>query len=225
MPTCRVLVTGFEPFGGDATNPSAQAVEALHGQRWQCGDALVEVQGVVLPCVFHDALRALRRSVMTVQPSVALSLGLAGDRIGLSFERVAVNLIDARIPDNQGHQPVDVRVLPRTARDAYFTTLPVKAMCEAVQAEGLPAGLSLSAGTYVCNAVMFALMHEAAKATRRGHPMRAGFCHLPRDTTMGVHRPGVPSMALADMVRGLRVALLTALNTDQDRLTPGGEIA
>jgi pyroglutamyl-peptidase len=225
LASARVLVTGFEPFGGDATNPSASVALALHGQRLDLGAVKVDIQGVVLPCVFEGALHALRQALKSVQPSVALSLGLAGDRIGLSFERVALNLVDARIPDNAGAQPVDVRVVPRSSRAACFSTLPVKAMCAAVHAQGLPASLSLSAGTYVCNAVMFALLHEAARDARRGHVMRAGFCHLPRDTTMVPHHIGVAPMPIEDMVRGVRVALSVAVSTTQDIKSLGGEIA
>jgi pyroglutamyl-peptidase len=218
-----VLVTGFEPFGGDAINPSAMLAQAIEG-------ATIDghrVASRVLPCVFGAALRALDAAIDEIRPSLVLCTGLAAGRAGLSFERVAINLVDARIADNAGAAPIDERVVRSSTRDAWFTNLPVKAMVQAVLDEGIPAELSLSAGTFVCNAVFFGLMTRVARERRRlergGVAMRGGFMHVP--TLAGEGRFDADSMSLGDMELGLRAALAAALSHDQDLRVAGGEIA
>src|SRR5690606_23105809 len=155
MATGSILLTGFEPFGGDAVNPSAELVALLDGTAI-AGHRLVSA---VLPCRFGQVQEALRAAVERHAPALVLAIGQAGRRARLSFERVAVNLVDARIADNAGLQPVDEPVLAG-APPAYFATLPVKAMAAACAEAGVPAELSLTAGTYVCNAAFFLLMHH-----------------------------------------------------------------
>lgn len=211
----RILLTGFEPFGGDVENPAMQLLPAFEGAR--IGGHRVAT--ALLPVGFSDALNALA-PLLEAQPPIVLALGQAGGRARLSLERVALNLIDARIPDNAGAQPIDVAVVA-DAPAAYFTTLPVKAMLHAMQARGVPAELSLSAGSYVCNAVFFALCHLAA--TR--HPaMRVGFMHLPLLPGQAARLAGTPSMALETMRLGVGLALETALAHDLDRRDVGGQI-
>jgi pyroglutamyl-peptidase len=195
----NILVTGFEPFGGDARNPSGDAALALHG-------ALIaghRVHGVVLPCVFATAPAALAAAVLATQPALVLCLGLAASRNGFHPERVAINLIDARIPDNAGAQPVDVPVQAGAA-PAAFTTLPVKAMASALQAAGHAATVSYSAGSYVCNQVFFALMQLPVP--------RGGFLHLGGD------------LALDAVIAGTRVALKAALAEGPDLAVSAGRI-
>lgn len=198
-----ILVTGFEPFGGAALNPSGEAARALDGQ----SIAGQPVRGVVLPCVFAQAPRALRAAIRRHRPALVLSLGLAASRRGFHFERVAVNLIDARIADNAGAQPVDVPVAAHGPA-AAFTTLPVKAMAAALQAAG-PAGghdavVSWSAGSFVCNQVFYALM--------RSRVPRAGFLHVGGD------------LAVPAIVQGVRVALAAALGRQEDLAVSAGRI-
>lgn len=177
MAAPHLLITGFEPFGQFTTNPSQDVAEAL--------GARPDWHAVTLPVDFARAVGQMQQMVREHRPQVVLSLGLAPGREELSFERVAINLIDARIPDNTGSQPVDEQVVPG-GPSAYFTTLPVKAMCREVQARGVEARLSLSAGTYGCNAVMYAALHAAAapagpdttRGTTAGTAARAGFIHL-----------------------------------------------
>lgn len=209
----RVLLTGFDAFGGSAINPSEQAVRALHGQRI----AGHRVVAAGLPTVFGDALGVLHTLLRTHRPALVVCLGQAGGRAALSLERVAINLDDAPIPDNAGAQPVDAPVVPG-APAAYFSTLPVRAMHDAVLAEGLAAEVSQTAGTFVCNHVFFGLMHFLA--TRRGfRTVRGGFIHLP-----WLPGQGQPSMPLADMVRGLRVALKCALTTPHNTRSGAGAL-
>ena len=143
-----VLVTGFEPFDGQAINPSWMAVQALHG-RQVAGHRVV---GAQLPCVFDRSLQVLREQMRKHRPALVIATGQAGGRGALSLERVAINVNDARIPDNVDAQPVDTPVVPG-APDAYFTSLPIKAMLAAMLDEGVTAEVSQTAGTFVCNHV------------------------------------------------------------------------
>ena len=195
-----ILVTGFEPFGGDAENPSAQVAQALHCRTIDG----VPVIGTVLPCVFGAALDILRPALDRQRPQLVLALGLAAGRAAFSLERVAINVDDARIPDNAGARPIDVPVVANGPA-AYFTTLPVKAMVAALRDAGHPAELSHSAGTFVCNHVFYGLQH----ALRRRRSTRSGFMHLPLLPQQA--SAGQPSLALAVMIDGTMLALATAL--------------
>jgi pyroglutamyl-peptidase len=215
-PLPAVLLTGFEPFGGDALNPSQEVLRELDGRRIDGHRVVV----ATLPVAFAPALGELARLVERERPVLALALGLAAGRARLSLERVALNLIDARIPDNAGAQPVDVAVIA-DAPAAYFTTLPVKAMLRALHEHGVPAELSLSAGTYVCNAACFALLHLAATQARG---MRAGFMHLPLLPAQAAHLPGTPSLDLATQCLGVEIALRAALSHEADLRDAGGTL-
>lgn len=214
-PIPRILLTGFDPFGGESINPSWEAVRALHGRRIG-GHRIVALQ---LPTEFAGSLRMLKAAVREQAPAIVLGVGQAGGRRQLSIERVAINLQDARIPDNAGVQPVDEPVIAGGPA-AYFSTLPIKAMLAALHAQGLPAEISNSAGTYVCNHIAYAMLHLAAK--RRG--MRAGFIHIPYLPVQAAQRHGSASMALADVVRCLEVALRTAIATPIDRRLGAGAL-
>jgi pyroglutamyl-peptidase len=166
----KILITGFEPFAGDQRNPSQEIALALAG-RVIAGRVVV---AAVLPCTFAGALPALLRQVRTHEPEAVLCLGLAGNRTEITPERVALNITDARIPDNAGRQPIDVPVA-RGGPAAYWSTLPVKRIVAALTEEGIPAAVSQTAGTFVCNHVFYGLMH----ALRRRRAVRAGFIHVP----------------------------------------------
>ena len=209
-----VPLTGFDAFGGQDLNPSWLAVQALHG-RQIAGHRVVAAQ---LPTAFAGAPARLLALIGTHRPALVICVGQAGGRSALSLERVAINLIDARIADNAQAQPVDEPVVAG-APTAYFSTLPLKAMLAALQREGLAAEVSQTAGTFVCNQVFFALMH--ALATRRGwRRTRGGFIHVP-----WLPAQGSPSMALADIVRGLHLAVRVALTTPQDLRIAAGQIS
>lgn len=202
--TTRILLTGFEPFGGDDLNPSQEVLRTLDG--WSPGEG-VQVSTLVLPCVFGRSRQLLDEAMLQWQPQLVIALGLAASRKAVSVERVAVNLDDARIPDNAGAQPLDRPVVPGGPA-AYFSTLPVKAIVAAVQAAGIPAELSMSAGSFVCNHVFYGLAHTIAT---RGRGVRGGFIHL----------PWLPVETLAEAVR---IAVVTALAVREDARLPGGTI-
>ncbi|MBN8480684.1 MAG: pyroglutamyl-peptidase I [Xanthomonadales bacterium] len=203
-----VLVTGFEPFEGQAVNPSHELVRLLDGETI-AGHALV---GAVLPVAFADAPTALARLVERHAPALVLATGLAGGRAALSLERVAINLADARIADNAGARPVDAAVVAG-GPDAYFSDLPLKAMRAAMRAAGAPTELSLSAGSFVCNQVFYALCH--LRATRLSS-MRCGFLHLPWLPVQVLDLPLQPSMDIETMVAGVRAGIACALGTTTD---------
>jgi pyroglutamyl-peptidase len=211
----RILLAGFDPFDGESINPSWEAVRTLHGKR--IGGHLIVAQQ--LPTEFARSLRELKAAVREIAPTILLGVGQAGGRQQLSIERVAINVQDARIPDNAGAQPVDEPVITGGPA-AYFSTLPIKAMLAALHTRGLPAEISNSAGTYVCNHIAYAMLHLAAK--RRG--ARAGFIHIPYLPAQVVRLRGAASMAQADVVRGLEIALRTAIATPHDCKIAGGAL-
>jgi pyroglutamyl-peptidase len=208
-----LLVTGFEPFGGERINPSAEVARALHGRTIDG----VPVLGIVLPCVFGRSIDAMQAAIAQHAPQLVLALGQASGRAGFSLERVAINLDDARIADNAGAQPIDRPVVPRGAA-ARFSTLPVKAMVAALQAAGYPAEVSHSAGAFVCNHVFYGLQHALRK--RRG--VRSGFMHLcclPEQAA-----PGAPSLPLASLIAGTAIALAAALGHRTDLAVSAGQL-
>lgn len=209
-----VLLTGFEPFGGERINPSAEIVRALDGEIVN-GHRIVTA---ILPVAFASTLPMLEALLETHRPALVLATGQAGGRSELSIERVAANLIDARIADIDGAQPIDEPVVA-DAPAAYFSTLPVKAMLARLRALGIPVALSQSAGSYVCNQAFFALAHLVATRYRS---TRAGFVHVPWLPEQAARQHGQPSMALETMIEGVRAALECAVATRRDLRVAGG---
>lgn len=203
-----ILLTGIEPFDGETLNPSWEAARALHGADLD-GHRIVAQR---LPCVIASVGAALRAAIEAMNPVLVLCLGQAGGRPDISIERVAINVIDARIPDNAGQQPVDEPVVA-DGPVAYFSRLPIKAMVHALRAAGLPASVSQSAGTYNCNAIFYHLMHYMA--TQRPD-LRGGFVHVPYLPAMAASHPAAPSLALSELIAATRIMLNTALRTPQD---------
>jgi pyroglutamyl-peptidase len=210
----RVLITGFEPFGGSTVNPSEEIARNLHGREI----AGHEVIAALLPCVFGTAIVELHRHVRAVKPSLVICLGQAGGRTAITPERVAINVDDARIPDNAGTQPVD-RPVVRGGPAAYFSTLPVKAIVAGLRAEGVPAEVSQTAGTFLCNHVFYGLMH--ALRFRRG--VRGGFIHVPYLPEQALR--GESSLAFEKMARAIARATEIALSVRRDARTVGGQIS
>ena len=200
-----VLLTGFDAFGGDAINPSWLAAQALHGDIIH-GHCVVAAQ---LPTAFAGSRQLLAALLRQHQPALVLCLGLAGGRPSLSLERIAINVQDARIADNAGTQPIDVPIV-KSGPVAYFSSLPIKAMLQAITAAGIPAEVSQTAGTFVCNHVFYMLMHSLKKQ-RGSVKARGGFMHVPY-----LPEHGQQGMALNQMVDGLRIALARALTTQED---------
>lgn len=193
----KLLLTAFEPFGGETVNPALEAADRLPGQ---IGD--VELIKLTVPVAFGRSVEVVREAILREAPDAVLSLGQAGGRAALTLERVAINIDDARIPDNLGARPVDEPVVPGGPA-AYFATLPIKAMTAAIRAEGVPAAVSNSAGTYVCNHLMYGVLHTLARDLPAA---RGGFLHLPYLPAQ-VTDGRAPSLSLEDMVRGLTAAV------------------
>ncbi|MGM9480406.1 pyroglutamyl-peptidase I [Roseateles sp. NT4] len=203
----NILLTGFEPFGGEAINPSWEIARALQGQVI----AGATVQTRCLPTSFGGAPAALAQALAQVRPALVICLGQASGRTEISIERVAVNLIDARIADNAGERPQDVPVRA-DAPAAYFSTLPIKAMRNGLRAAGHPAGLSLSAGAFVCNQVFFELQHQLA-----GQAVKSGFIHIPALPEQAARSlPTVASMSLAAQVDAIKLAIAIAWTGEEE---------
>ena len=205
-----VLLTGFEPFGGAKVNPSWLAVRRLNGRVIR-GHRIVARQ---LTTVYDQSLTSLRRHLKVVKPALVICVGQAEGRAEVTPERVAINVDDSRIPDNAGRKPVDVPVVPG-GPVAYWSTLPVKIIVRALRRRGIPASVSPTAGTFVCNHVFYGLMHELAK---NGNQVHGGFIHVPLLPVPKTSRPGPgrsksgPSgLPLEVMVEALKVAVRESL--------------
>lgn len=203
----KLLLTAFDPFGGSPINPALEAVK-LVGE--VAGAQIVKLE---VPTVFGKSIETVAAAIQREQPDAVLCIGQAGGRYDLTPERVAINVDDARIPDNEGNQPIDVPIFEDGA-PAYFTTLPIKAMVAKIREAGLPASVSNSAGTFVCNHLMYGVLYTLAKH----YPgVKGGFMHVPFIPSQTVNRPApAPSMAQTDIARGIEVAIAAIVENDRD---------
>ena len=192
----QLLITGFDPFGGETVNPAWEAVKRLPDTIG--GWTLHKLE---IPTVFADASHAVLDEARRLQPDAVICVGQAGGRAAVTPEMVGINLRYGRIADNAGCAPQDEPVVPG-APAAYFATLPVRAMAEAVSAAGIPAAVSYSAGAFVCNDVLYSVLHHF-----NGTDVRSGFIHVPFLPEQA--KPGVPSMPLDDIVRALEICIQT----------------
>lgn len=208
-----VLITGFEPFGGETVNPSWEVVSRLDNAMI-VGCRVVARQ---LPCVFGESLRVLNAAIDTLAPTLVLAIGQAGGRPDITVERVAINIDDARIPDNQGQQPVDTPIVAGGPA-AWFSSLPIKAIVNAMREAGVPASISQTAGTFVCNHVMYGLLHKLHAHT----DVKGGFIHIPYLPAQAAAHPGAASMAAETVRLALEIAIATALQVDEDITVTGG---
>lgn len=207
-----VLITGFEPFEGARINPSWEAASQLN-ERMIGGVKVVARQ---LPCVFGHSLEVLEQAIDELDPVLVIAVALAGGRTDISVERVAINIDDARIADNAGNQPIDEPIIV-AGPAAYFSTLPIKAIVSGIREAGIPASVSQTAGTFVCNHVMYGLLHRL-----RRRKARAGLIHVPCSPEQAIGRPGTPSMSLASVVLALEMAISIALTVEEDICLEGG---
>ncbi len=212
----KILITAFDPFGGDKINPALEAVKLMRDNI-----AGAEIVKLEIPTVFHESIQKVVETMKKENPDVILNIGQAGGRFEVTPERVAINVDDARIPDNKGNQPIDQPVY-EDGEPAYFATLPVKAMVKAIREAGIPSSLSNSAGTFVCNHIMYGVLHEI-KA--RNLNIRAGFIHVPFIPEQVVARgTALPSMAMDDIKKGLEAAVEAIVNNQEDIKEVGGKI-
>lgn len=208
----KILLTGFDPFGGATINPAWETAKRVKAR------AGIEIIPLMVPTVFGRSIETVTAAMEKHCPDAVLCLGQAGGRSDITPERVAINLNDARIPDNDGVTLIDTPIY-EDGETAYFSSLPVKAMIEAIHEVGLPASLSNSAGTYVCNHLMYGLLYTIAK---RYPGMRGGFVHIPFIPEQVVGK-SAPSMNLSDIVRGIEAAIGAIADFEVDIRAIGGK--
>lgn len=211
----KLLLTAFDPFGGETVNPAQEAVKMVSSR---VGN--VEIIKCVVPTVFGKSIKAVAAAIEDCRPDAVLCIGQAGGRADLTPERIAINLDDASIADNEGNRPVDTPIFP-DGKPAYFSTLPVKAMVAAIRAAGIPASLSNTAGTFVCNHLMYGVLYTLEKY----YPgVRGGFLHVPYIPSQVTGGRGIPSMSAADIVRGLEAAIAAIGEKGRDITVSEGKI-
>lgn len=210
----KLLLTAFDPFGGSPINPALEAVKLVANQ---IGD--VQIVKLEVPTVFGKSIDTVAAAMEKEKPDAVLCIGQAGGRYDLTPERVAINLDDARIPDNEGNQPIDVPIFQDGA-PAYFATLPIKAMVAKIREAGLPASVSNTAGTFVCNHLMYGVLYTLAKH----YPgVKGGFMHVPFVPSQTVNRPTpAPSMCQQDIARGIEAAITAIRENERDIATVEG---
>lgn len=213
----KVLVTGFDPFGGEKVNPALEAIKLLKGKRTD--NYSIEI--CEIPTVFKRSIETLSNAIQSSHPDIVICIGQAGGRSSITVERVAINVDDARIPDNEGNQPIDIPVIAG-GPVAYWSTLPIKAMVKNMQEKGIPASISQTAGTFVCNHIFYGLMNRIEQ--NKSSSIKGGFIHIPFLPEQTVHRPASPSMSLDMIVSGLEIAIDTAVNYEEDIVIQGGQL-
>ena len=211
----RLLITGFDPFGNETINPAWEAVKLLPSKVEK-----VEVIKLQIPTVFGDSIDAILKGVEEHKPDAVICVGQAGGRFDLTIERVAINLDDARIKDNRGNQPIDEPVYA-DGQDAYFTNLPLKAMVEEIKKINIPASISNTAGTYVCNHVMYGVLHHIHTATSTS-VKKGGFIHVPFIPEQVLDKKNTPFMNLNSIAKGLEAAIKGLSENDEDLKISGG---
>lgn len=212
----KVLISGFDPFGGEPINPALEAVKLLPNNI-----AGVEVIKVEIPTVFNKSIEALESSIKNHNPDAVICIGQAGGRFAVMPERVAINVDDARIKDNEGNQPIDIKI-KEDGENAYFSNLPIKAMVKNMVDNGYPSAISNTAGTFVCNHIMYGLLYLIDK--KYSH-MKGGFIHVPYIPNQVVTKPNTPYMNLQDISKCLELCIEALVNNgDEDIKTIGGTI-
>ncbi|MBR2132760.1 MAG: pyroglutamyl-peptidase I [Oscillospiraceae bacterium] len=210
----NILLTAFEPFGGAAINPALEAVHLVNDH--VDGAKIFKLE---VPTVFEESIALVADAMDMLHPDAVLCVGQAGGRNGLTIERVAINLDDARIPDNHGNQPIDKPIFPDGA-PAYFSNLPIKAIAAKIRQAGLPAAVSNTAGTFVCNHLMYGVLYHITKS----YPgMRGGFLHVPFAPNQTIDHPA-PSMNVQDIARGIEAAITAIVEYENDISTAEGSI-
>lgn len=211
----KVLITGFDPFGGENINPALEAVKLLPNNI--SGAEIIKLE---IPTVFVKALNKIEEAIIKHNPNIVISVGQAGGRFGVTPERVAINLDDARIKDNEGNQPIDISIF-ENGETAYFSNLPIKAMVKEMSEGGIPASVSNTAGTFVCNHVMYGILYLANKK----YPgIKGGFIHVPYIPSQVITKPTMPSMSLSDISKGIELSIKAAVENKSDIKIVGGEI-
>lgn len=209
----RVLVTGFDPFGGEPINPAIESVKRLPDEI-----AGAEIIKLEIPTVFNRSLEVIDAAIAKYDPDMILSVGQAGGRPDITVEKVGINLNDGRIPDNDGYQPIDTPIF-EDGPVGYFSLLPVKAMVENIKKAGVPASVSYTAGTYVCNHVLYGVRYIC----EHKYPgKKSGFIHIPFLPSQCLNKKGMCSMSLENIVTALTAAIETMVTVETDIKVTGG---
>lgn len=211
----KILVTGFDPFGGELINPAIESVKRLSDNI--AGAQIIKIE---IPTVVHRSLACIKQAILEHKPDMVLSIGQAGGRSDITIERVGINVDDFRIPDNAGNQPIDVAIY-EDGPTAYFSNLPIKAMVQEIRAYDIPASISNSAGTFVCNHVLYGVCYMIEHDFKG---MKSGFIHIPYLPSQVIEKANQPSMALDVIVEGLTKAIEAMVKYDTDILAEGGSI-
>ena len=199
----------------ESINPALEAVKALPDTI-----AGAEIIKLEIPTVFRKSLEKIEENIIKHSPDIVISIGQAGGRFGVTPERVAINIDDARIEDNEKNQPIDITIF-EDGETAYFTNLPIKAMVKEMQDGGIPASVSNTAGTFVCNHVMYGIMYMIDKKYPN---IKGGFIHVPYIPSQVVTKPNMPSMSASDITKGLELSIKAAVENKEDVKAVGGEI-
>lgn len=206
----KILITGFDPFGGEKINPAYEAVKAIK-------DNIngVEVVKMEVPTVFYDSIEKVTKKIKEIDPIAVLLIGQAGGRFGMTVERVAINVDDARIKDNKGQQPIDKPIDPE-GQPAYFSTIPVKKIVEKMKENKIPASVSNTAGTFVCNHLLYGTLNYIHKNNKN---IKAGFIHVPFLPEQVIDKPNTPSMSVETIVKALETAVEVITSTQKTIIT------
>jgi len=211
----KILVTGFDPFGGEPINPAIESVKKLPDNI-----AGAEIIKLEIPTVRKKSLEKIEKAINEHNPDVILSIGQAGGRFDISIERIGINLDDFRIPDNEGNQIIDEPIFP-DGENSYFVKLPVKAMVQNVQKNNIPASVSYTAGTFVCNHVLYGVLYLIEKKYKG---KKSGFIHIPFLPQQVVDKRNMPSMELNTIVKGLTAAIEAIVKNNEDIKEVGGTV-
>ena len=211
----KILVTGFDPFGGEPINPAIESVKRLPDNI-----AGAEIIKLEIPTVRKKSLEKIEKAINEHNPDVILSIGQAGGRFDISIERVGINLDDFRIPDNEGNQIIDEPVFP-DGENSYFVKLPVKSMVQNVQKNNIPASVSYTAGTFVCNHVLYGVLYLIEKKYKG---KKSGFIHIPFLPQQVIDKRNMPSMELNTIVKGLTAAIEAIVKNNEDIKEVGGTV-
>ena len=211
----RVLITGFDKFGGESINPSSLCVNSLP-------DVIdnIEIKKITLPTIFKDSSQVLEENIKSFSPNIVICVGQAGGKSKITPERIAINIDDARIPDNIGNSPID-ETIRIDGENAYFSTLPIKAIVDELNKNNIPSAISNTAGTFVCNHIMYESLHLAS--TKYPH-IKAGFIHIPFIEEQVLDKPNMPYMKKEDIIVALELIIKTAVTyyDKEDRKLTGG---
>lgn len=211
----KVLITGFDPFGGEKINPAYEAVKRLPDEIENS-----EIIKIEIPTVFKKSYQKLEENIKIHNPDIVICIGQAGGRFEITPERVAINIDDARIKDNEGNQPIDQKIF-EDGDPAYFSTLPIKAMVKEIKLQNIPASISNTAGTFVCNHIMYSLLYLINKKYPK---IKGGFIHVPFINEQVIDKRNTPYMNLNDIIIGLTSAVKAAIKYKDDIKTIGGKL-